>query len=112
MVYAALAPLASLRVQDRYIVNGTKDEYLLPDELLERAISLLFEQRVVKVEESRKLEELKQALRACNLPGTMSNSELVFDYGPWKAVREKSRDYLAEIGFDLETWEKNELGGA
>lgn len=109
LIHQTLAPLASLRVQDRYIVHGTKDEYLLPEELLNSAINVLFEQKGVKLEQNEKLEELKQAIRACDIQEGMPNSELILNYDPWKSVQERSKDYLTEIGFDLETWEKNEL---
>jgi hypothetical protein len=41
-----LAPLASLRVQRRYIVEGTKDEYLVPEEMLNSALSELSHQQL------------------------------------------------------------------
>lgn len=109
IIHSALAPLASLKVQERYIVNGTKDEYLLPDELLNSAINVLFEQKAVVFEENETLNELKKAIRACDIPEEISNAELVVNYEPWKRVRDLSKSYLLKIGFDLEAWEENEL---
>ena len=38
MAFALLEPLASKDEQIRYMINGTKDEYLLPDEALSNAL--------------------------------------------------------------------------
>ena len=108
-IHKALAPLASLEVQNRYIVKGTKDNYLLPEDLLNTAINTLFEQQAVTLHETGALKELKEAIRACDIPEGMSNSELITGYEPWIKVREASKKYLSEIGFDLQAWEKNEL---
>jgi hypothetical protein len=109
LIHNALAPLASLRVQDKYIVRGTKDEYLLPNELLNTAFNVLFEQKGVKFEESETLGKLKQAIRACEIPEGMSGSDIVLGYKPWIKIREMSKKYLVENGFDLQSWETNEL---
>ena len=109
IVHKALAPLASLEVQTRYIVNGTKDNYLLPEDLLNSAINVLFQQKAVKYEESKTLQELREALRACEIPQGMSALDLVSGYAPWVKVRDNARKYLSEIGFDLQAWEKHEL---
>jgi len=109
LIHKALAPLASLKVQNRYIVKETKDEYLLPEDLLNTAINNLFEQQAVTFEETEAFEELKEAIRACDIPKGMSNSDIILGYKPWIRVRETSKKYLLEIGFDLQAWEKDEL---
>ena len=63
-LHKALAPLASLVVQIKYIVNGTGDEYLLPQELLNVAINVLFEQKGIQIPDSKTLDEVKAAIRA------------------------------------------------
>ena len=108
LIHKALVPLASLEVQNRYIVKGTKDQYLLPQDLLNNAINTLFEQQAVTFDETGALKELKEAIRACDIPEGMSNSELIFHYEPWGKIRETAKTYLSEIGFDLQAWEKNE----
>ena len=55
------------------------------------------------------LKELKEAIRACDIPRDLSNSELILGYEPWIKVREASAKYLSEIGFDLQAWEEHEL---
>jgi hypothetical protein len=109
LIHKALAPLASLKVQKRYIVKGTKDNYLLPEDLLNTAINILFEQQAVTFDETGALKELKEAIRACDIPEGMSNSEMILGCEPWIKVRETSKKYLSEIGFDLQAWEKHEL---
>jgi len=109
LIYKALAPLASLKFQERYIINGTKNDYVLPEELLNVAINLLFEQKGVSFIRSRTLNELKRAIQSCNVPEGISNSELIGNYEPWNKVRELSNTYLTEIEFNLVAWEKNEL---
>jgi hypothetical protein len=108
LIHKALAPLASLEVQKRNIVNGD-DEYLLPEDLLNTAINVLFEQRVNTFDETGSLTKLNEAIRACDIPKGMSNSELILNYEPWIKIRELSERYLSEIGFDLQSREKQEL---
>ena len=108
-IHKALAPLASLEVQKRYIVQGTKDNYLVPEDLLNTAVNVLFQQRAVKFDETVALEELRESIRACEIPEGMSNSDIIIGYKPWRKVRETAKKYLLEIGFDLKTWEKSEL---
>jgi hypothetical protein len=109
LIYKVLAPLASLTLQERYIVNGYRDNYLLPEELLNSAINFFFEQRGVPYENTASLDEFKKSIQNCDIPETISRHELVHKYTPWIRVREKARVCLNELGFDLEKWEKNEL---
>jgi hypothetical protein len=99
-----LAPLASLRVQRRYIVEGTKDEYLVPEEMLNSALSELSHQQLTP-----ELASVHRALQACDPPSHLSASQLVYEYAPWLQVRESAYSYLKAKGFDLEAWEGNEL---
>lgn len=108
-IQKVLAPIASLAVQDKYIVNGTKDEYLLPEELLSIAINVLFEQKGIMVPKSKTLEEVKEAISACEVPEGISGPDIVMAHKPWIKAREISGKYLAEIGFDLKAWEAHEL---
>jgi hypothetical protein len=109
LIHKALAPLASFRAQNKFIVQGTKDEYLLPEDLLNTAFNVLFDQKGVKLEASETLKELKEAIRVCEIPTDMSGLDIVFKYTPWIRVREMSIKYLIENGFDLKEWEENEL---
>lgn len=103
-----LAPLASLKVQDRFIVHGN-DEYLVPEELLESAINFLFEQQIITYQNTEKMLRLKENIRNIEIPSGISNYELVYEYGPWIRIREDAQLILEELGFNLENWEINEL---
>src|SRR5688572_26214687 len=100
----ALAPLALLKVQQRYIVDGTKNEYLVPEELLESASAALEDQSITS-----ELSAVKAALAACDLPESISASQLVSEDAPWCALRSAAKTYLIATGFDLERWEAHEL---
>ena len=109
LIEKVLAPLASLKVQERYIVHGDEDNYLLPEDLLERAINFLFEQQGVRYESTDLLKRLKENIKIINIPESLSNQELVYKFQPWLEIRENARSVLEKTGFDLEEWEKNEL---
>jgi hypothetical protein len=102
-----LAPLASLKEQEKYIVHGTKDEYLLPEELLERAWNLLAERTDIALPASENLAHLRAAVEVCDVPEEVSNEQLVRQYEPWLEVRARAKAYLEEIGFDLEAYERD-----
>ena len=104
-----LAPLASLKVQERYIVHGDEDNYLLPEELLERAINFLFEQQDIRYGKSDLMRRLKENIKSIEIPESLSNQDLVHNFRPWMEIRENARSILEKMGFDLEAWEKNEL---
>src|SRR5262245_4003680 len=96
----ALAPLASLKVRQRYIVDGTKHEYLVPEDLLESACSALEFQDMTP-----ELFAVREALKACELPEGISASRLVSEYAPWGTLRSAAKTYLLATGFNLEQWE-------
>ena len=99
-----IAPLASLKAQERYIVHATADEYYLPDELLEQTLSALeMESNSVHV------KKLKEQINNFSFPEPYLPQELVHKYKPWIYIRELAIAYLKEVGFDLKQWEENEL---
>ena len=104
-----LAPLASLKVQERYIVYGDKNNYLLPEDLLERAINFLFEQQGDKYENTDLMKKIKENIKRIEIPESLSNHDLVYKFKPWIVIRENSRLILEKTGFNLEEWEENEL---
>lgn len=108
LIEKTLAPLASLKVQERYIVHGDKDNYLLPEDLLERAINF-FEQQGVKYENMDLMKKLKENIKRIKIPESLSNHDLVYKFKPWIVIRENSRLMLEKTGFNLEEWEENEL---
>ena len=112
-----LAPLASLAAQRRYIVQATRDEYLVPEELLKDAHDVI---RLV-----RTMPAARDALSASavqtilDLDGMLdaadgaaqsaqSTEQLVERDAAWRAVREHVTRCLDMVGFDLAEWEKTE----
>ena len=108
-----LAPLASLAAQRRWIVNGTPDEYLVPEQLLEDALDAARFARMPHVRSGLPpgllpaLEQLAELAGCVGVEGT-SNETLVESDPAWVAVREQSRVCLAVVGFDLPRWEAAE----
>ncbi len=102
-----LAPLASVKEQEQYIVHGTEDEYLLAEELLEMAWNLLAERKDIALPASETLSHLRDAVRVCDVPEEVSNEQLVREYEPWLEVRRLAKAYLEELGFDLEAYERD-----
>jgi len=99
-----LAPLASLKAQEKYIIGASKDEYYVPDELLEQASSSL-----ILEDQTGSVKYLKKKIDDLVFPGRYSAHELVHECQPWVELREVTKAYLKEIGFDLKEWEENEL---
>ena len=105
-----LAPLASLEAQRRWIVNGTRETYLVPDQLLEDARDVA---RLVALPEyagrlpdelPSLLKRLSESVEMVDLAG-VSNYALVESDPGWRAVREQSRACLDLLGYDLAQWE-------
>jgi hypothetical protein len=107
LICTILAPLASVKEQEKYIVHGTKDAYLLPEELLERAWNLLAERKDIALPASKHLAPLRDAVDACDVPEEVSNEQLVRSYEPWLKVRALAQACLKEMGFDLEAYERD-----
>lgn len=108
-----LALLASLAAQRRWIVNGTPDEYLVPQQLLEDALDAA---RFASLPQMRSglpselllaLEQLVELAGRVRVEGT-SNDALVELDPAWAAVRKQSQICLAVVGFDLPKWEATE----
>ena len=100
--------LASLKLQDKFIVNGTINEYLLPEDLIEDACSFLFVRDYFAEIKSKRLIELKKAVKAylaCSSNG-LDSKQFVYEYQPWIELRNKAKAFLDEMYFDLEAWEQ------
>jgi hypothetical protein len=112
-----LAPLASLAAQRRYIVHGTRDEYLVPSQLLDDADDVIRQIRTMPavhdalssaaVQAVLDLDDLLDAAdRAAEV--VSSGEELVERDVAWRAVREHVARCLDIMGFDLREWEQAE----
>ena len=100
--------LASLKMQDTYIVHGGI-RYLVPHDLLDEAYNVFFGLNVFDCGDNQKLVELKEAVNNCTIPNNISNRELIYEYQPWIELRNKSREYIEELGFDLDAWEQEHI---
>jgi hypothetical protein len=114
-----LGALASYAAQERYMVNATKDEYLLPVEALNHARDV-----VDALEDSSPLSALRgmdprtrAAVRrfarvwpadAQQIDALLELSwdELVLRDQTWNALRAAAQMCLSEIGFDHARWEE------
>src|SRR5262249_39840612 len=106
----SIARLASLELQRRFIVNGTIDRYLLPEELLEEAISVLKLtaanldcRALVSDQEMTCIVSLLQFLEveSPKLPieeTQFSNAELIEQNESWLTIRNKAMECLTTFG--------------
>jgi hypothetical protein len=111
-VVAQIASLASLPYQERYIVNGTKDEYLLSSELLEDVSSLRYsfdraENRSVLTDAQRvSLGALIQLIDEVYkyLPEWKSHAQTaeIASDSTWQTIRVAANDTLKEFGLDAD----------
>ena len=112
-----LAPLASLAAQRRYIVHATRDEYLVPEELLHDADDVIRQVRTMPavrdalpVSAVQAFLDLDGLLDAADgaAQSAQSSEQLVEHDAAWRAVREHVARCLDMVGFDLAEWEKTE----
>lgn len=108
-----LGSLASKELQDRYCVHGTKDEYLLPGELLGDSVQAV--QFALSRAEStdtfspKEIEALKRFLSIVNDVGPtiplhaqgVSNAELVLFNAEWAQIREAAGVCLNTLGLEI-----------
>ena len=114
-----LARLASLLYQQKFIIGGTRDKYVLPDQLLGEVISymntMLSNPNLSGALNEKQREELASLLHdlerlSCLIPfddESVSNEELVLRNQCWIDVRNLASAFLNKGGFDLKEWEKN-----
>jgi hypothetical protein len=105
-----LAHLASLDIQRRYILHATRDEYLLPEELLDDAHAVVRQIRTqplaISAPAVTAILALQPLLDAVVLPsGRDGLQHLVEDDTAWRAAREQAVRCLDILGFDLVAWE-------
>jgi len=96
-----IAPLASIEAQEKYIIGANKDNYYLPEELLEQAGTVLSIKNGSTIE-----TELKKAIEKFRFQEPYSARELVYSHKSWLKIRELSIALLKELNFNLSEWEK------
>lgn len=112
----ALSRLASVEYQRRYIKQGTREEYVLPEELLEDAESLarLVLGRTALSELERRAVE--KFLETASLNGTgldsalrnpdISNGDLIENDSIWISIREAARTCLGALNMPVQDIER------
>ena len=118
-----LSYLASIKAQEKYIIGGTEEEYIVPEDLLEDFLIEVdffkfekFPNRInwLKSKASEKgfmfIEDLYTNIEDSGLffeKYTHANiAGLVNDDPVWLKLRDKSAHILNLCDFDLEAWEK------
>ena len=119
-----LGRLASVSIQDRYIVNGTRDTYLTADDLLEDLDSTLlffraegFPERIRELEKQMGRAAFYQLLaleRVIEQNPTFLEKytfetlrELIHGDPVWEEIRNMAADILYEMNIDLAQWEND-----
>jgi HEAT repeat protein len=111
-----LAPLASLSAQEKYIVLGTKDQHLLPSELLDRAATVAAQVLSAPagscglsgadVEAVRQFDVvLKWEAKDLDLDA-YTGETLVRSCREWAEIREAAVVCLSALGFECGAWEE------
>ncbi|MEJ1381313.1 MAG: hypothetical protein RPT95_10160 [Candidatus Sedimenticola sp. (ex Thyasira tokunagai)] len=118
-----LAYLASMKVQERYIVGGTTEEYIVPDDLIEDLKSeydfFQFKDKEKRIEwlkneigEScyKEIEELLVLIGSnesfLEKYTNQNLSELIQKDSVWCQIRSKANKAISSANFDLEVWER------
>ena len=116
-----LAYLASDRIQQKYIVNTTKDEYILPDEILDSLIhnlrqylgssDLNVKARREETEILRNFySQLNRYLEVADPDNqNISNDEMVNKDENWIHLRNSAKKCLESLRFNLTDWENKHL---
>jgi hypothetical protein len=112
-----LAPLASLTVQERYVLRGTAKAYVLPEEILEDAFAVVRLVRGAKPEANDLSAEARRAVLAL-LPlleaersahdEKPSESASLLRSSEWVELRAQAIRCLEALDFDLLAWESTQ----
>lgn len=112
---SSLATIASVEYQKKYIINGTKDEYLLPEDIFEEAVGSL---RVVlgneilnqkySLEQKQKMQNLFELMKELGpkIPFNdekVSNEDLVLRNNHWVRIRSEVILLLHELGVESDS---------
>lgn len=111
-----LGPLASRSVQRRYVVRGTRDNYILPTELINDAHYFLRHPLLGTSMSLRSVQDFARVLEECAPKlalgdAPVTNEALVEENRYWARIRSAAKAVLKEIGADLEEWEQTQLEG-
>ena len=107
----SLAGMASEALHRAFIDNGTKGEYLLPEELFDRLLDTL--RRLILHSDDPLKERLLNLYVFCIKESDKVQNENFYGSKEWVNIRTAARNFLLQLAkFDLEAWEKRELADA
>lgn len=109
-----LGPLASLALQRRFLVEGTSDRYILPEDLINSGDSFLNYPRMGKVAKLPSIQEfsriLNEAVQTIPLDDPMlTNRMLVEQNTEWDKLRSAAKNVLEDLGAHIDEWERQQL---
>jgi len=115
-----VASLASRRFHERYVVNGTKEQYAIPDEILEAALSsartALGEKAPISALSATEanaaikfIADASDAVSSLDLHDfVVTNKQLIEQDERWAAARSAAGVLLGALGSDLAEWERQQ----
>ena len=116
----ALARLASLPYQQRYIIGGTADTYVLPEELLEDVDGLVL--RAKRAENSAQFSDAQMCAldalatfidehsgKALGFSSPEDAADKILNGATWSELRSKASAALAEFGRQIDTISVEEI---
>jgi hypothetical protein len=103
--------MASEALHRAFIDNGTKDQYLLPEELFDSLLGTL--RRLVLHSDDPLKERLLNLYVYCIKESDKVDAGTFYGSTEWANIRTAVRNLLLQlVKFDLEAWEKRELTDA
>jgi hypothetical protein len=114
----SLAPLASKTIQEKYIVHGTTQEYLVPSELLDQAATVCAralsasststDLNTKDIEAIRQFDVvLKWEIKDFDVE-SFKNDDLVHSCAEWAEISRAAGICLSSLGFSPEAWEQRD----
>lgn len=110
-----LARIASERYQYDYILHGTKDEYAVPEEMIDTVrgtISAVMTNPALskslsnaQVEALKRFDDVAAAVFAEIPWDLVTTAPMIVDRPEWQELREAARVCLLEFSVDLQEWE-------
>lgn len=109
-----LGPLASLVYQRRYIVEGTVDGYIGPDDLINNGDNFINYPGIGETAKLPSVQEfsriLTEAAQTIPFDDPMFTNWMLVEHNPeWDKLRSAARNVLLELGGDIGEWERKEL---
>ena len=105
-----LGDLASVRIQHRFIRDATKEEYLLPEELIDRAshaVQLALASTTLSAKHRNAILKFANTLEATR--PDFNKADFYDTDTQWISLRMAAADCLQSLGFNLENYESRVL---